>query len=206
MASLTIPKFFFNSWFWFTLMAIVIVIHYFWGKTPPPPKPSEFLAKHKKTIDKIGDIFLISVVLFGWLPIIYMSISIAVEPISNSPYKPEIQAKTIQTACALFLIPAIPISGLSGMLLGLLSVFHSNLTKVKRDILLVICLLPIAFTALLLMIEPSLGPWLIIKFGLGSLAGCWIINGPAIITGKHFFQVSWALLCKLRLVSGDYLG
>jgi hypothetical protein len=34
----------------------------------------------------------------------------------------------------------------------------------------------------------------------------WIINAPAIIIGRHFLPVSWDILCKLRLVSGDYPG
>lgn len=202
MLSLTIPKILFNVWFWTAIMAIIAIIHYFWGKTPLPPKPSRFFTKHKKTIYKIGDIFLISVVLFGWLPIIY----IAVEPIFNSLYKPEIQVETIQTGCAFFLISAIPISGLSGIIVGLLSVFHSNLTKVKRSILLVICVLPIAFTALLLMIKPSLDPRSTIKLGLMASFNCWIINGPAIIIGKHFYRAAWAILRALRLVTGDYPG
>ena len=209
MISLTIPKFFFDSWFWLILIAIIIAIHYFWGKTPPP-KPSKFFAKQKKTIDKIADIFLISVVVLGWIPIIYMFASIGVETILlNRTYNVEPLSESLRFTLALFLIPAIPISGISAGLIGFLSVFQSNITKAKRIILFIISLLPIIFTILLLLINHTEKPedsWLNIKLGLGYLLGCWLINGPAILLGKHFLPVVWAIGRALRLVSGDYPG
>ena len=95
------------------------------------------------------------------------------------------------------------------MFIGMLSIFQSNLTKVKRGILLVISILPIMFTVLLLLIDPTEKPedsYSVIELCLGSLAGCWMVNGPAIILGKHFFPACWGIMHKLRLVSGDYLG
>ena len=200
MLSMTIPKIFFNVWFWFAIMAVIIIIHYFWGKAPPPPKPSKFFTKYKKTITKILNIYLIIIVLLVWLMILYHPISSILAP----PSGPEIQAESFHLDLALLLLPAIPISGLTCMLVGLLSVFQTNLTRTKRVILLGICLLPIVLSILLLMIEPSLGLWSTIKLGLNYSLGCWIINGPAIIIGKHLFQVAWTILCKLRLASGDY--
>ena len=207
MTSLTIPKIFFNSWFWFALIAIIIAIHYFWGKTPSPPKPSKFLTKHKKIIYKIGDIFLISIVLFGWVPIIYMSTSIALKSVFNLSSTLEPLPESLRFALAFFLMPAIPISGVSAMLIGLLPVFQSNLTKVKRIILLTISLLPIVFAVLLLLTSPIEKPaytWSVIKLGLGFMLGCWLINGPAIIIGKHFLPVTWTIMRALLWVSGDY--
>lgn len=207
MLALTIPTIFFKGWFWLSLMAIVIVIHYFWGKTPPPPKPSKFFAKHKKTIYKIANIFLIFVVSFAWVPIIYFSTAIALESIFNPSPKPEPLSESLRFALAFLLIGAIPASGTSGALIGLLSVFHSNLTKGKRTILLIASLLPLIFTILLLLINYTEKPEdcrSIIRLGLGSLAGCWIINGPAIIVGKHFVRVAWSALRILKLVSGDF--
>lgn len=209
MVSLTIPKILFNGWFWVGVMAIFIAIHYFWGKTPAPPKPSKFYNKHKKAIYKITDIFLTLVILFGWVTIIYISASIALMPIFNPPYKPEPLSESLRFALAFFLIPAIPISGISGALIGLLSIFHRNLTKAKRIILFIISLLPITFTILLLFIDYQEKPqdcWLTIRRGVDSLVVCWLINGPAIIIGKHFLPVSWSILRRLRLVSGDYPG
>jgi len=195
-------------------MAIVIAIHYFWGKTPPLPKQSKFFAKHKKTIYRICDIFLISVVLFGWVPIIYMSLSITFEPIFNPPRHPIPLAEHFKFSSSFFFIASIPISGISGGLIGLLSIFHSNITKVKRIILLIVSLFPLISTTLLLLIIPMIMPTeeseqfriSIIILGLGSLLGCWIINGPAIIIGKHFLPVTWTIMRALRLVSGDYPG
>lgn len=210
MLAQTIPKIFFNSWFWFAIaIPVAITLHLIRKKYPPPfPKVRSFFFKHKKTIHKIADIFLISVVLFQWIPILYMFASIGVKSILlNRTYNVEPLSESLRFALAFFLNHAIHISGISVGLIGLLSVFQSNITKAKRIILLIISLLPIMFTTLLLLtnhIEKPEDIRLIIKFGLGSLATCWVINGPAIITGKHFFRVSWSLLRKLRLVSGDY--
>jgi len=202
MSSLTIPRFFFNTWFWFTLIAIVIAIHYFWGKTPPPPKPSKFFTKHKKTITKVGDIFLIFITLLLCLPWVSFPINTVLKAVSEHH---QIGTRELRLICSIFLISMITCSGIAGGLVGLLSIFRSNLTKVKRIILLIISLLPLIFTIIDLSITSTENLWSFIKLGLIYSSTCWIINGPAIITGKHFFRVSWALLCKLRLASGDYL-
>jgi len=208
MAAITIPKIFSNIWFWFGLMFIVFVIHYIWVKTPLPPKPSKFLEKHKKTFTKTSDIILILFVVLGWLPIIYMLVSVTIEPL----WKPDFTAKPLIEPLKFALVfscgLAIFISGSSGILIGLLSVFQSNLTIAKRIFLTIISLSPIVFTALLLLTSPveETQYRLIVKSGLGFLAACWIVNGPAIILGKHFIHVSWNILRKLRLVSGDYPG
>lgn len=209
MAEITIPKIFYNCWLWLGLMVIVIVIHYFWGKAPPPPKPSKFLEKHKKVITITTDIFLVLIVVVGWFPIIYMSASLAIEPL----WRPDVIAlpliESLKEALTFFCTAALFISGSSGVLIGFLSIFQSNLTIAKRIFLTIISLLPIVFTSLLLLISPVKGTeyrWSIVKSGLGLLVLCWIVNGPAIILSKHFIQVSLNILRKLRLVSGDYPG
>jgi len=206
MAALTISKIFSNTWFWFGLMAVVVIIHYFWGKTPPPPKPSKFLEKHKKTITKVTDTFLISVVLFGWVPSIFMFV-IEIKPLWDPRYKFLPPTETLRGAFAFFLICATYASGLSGILIGMLSTFHSGLTKVKRIFLIVISFLPLAFTILFFLTVPKEKPedfWPMFKLGLGGFISCWIINGPAIILGKHFLPVAWNILRRLRWVSGEY--
>ena len=210
MLAITIANIFFKEWFWLVIAipAIIIVCIHRWKHPPPPPKPRKFLTEHKKTTYKIYDIFLIAIVVLEWVPTIYMSASIAVESIlSNRTYNIEPLSESLRFALAIFLICAIPTSSVSAGLIGILSVFQLNITKAKRIILLVISLLPIIFLILFLFInhpEKPVDSRLAIKLSLVSLLGCWLINGPAIITGKHFFQGWWALLCKLRLVSGGY--
>lgn len=203
MILLSISKIFFNAWFWLTFVAIIIAIHYFWGKTPPPPKPNKFFTKHKKTITKITDIFLVCTVLFLCLILIF-----PVSQVFRALSEPQpIKAIDLHFAWVIFFTYMIIISGQTGVLIGFLSVFHSNLTKVKRVFLTIISLLPILFTVLLLLTgpvgEPGY-PWSVVKFGVVSLISCWFFNGPAIIVGKHFLQVAWTVMRSLRLVSGDY--
>lgn len=203
MSSLTIPKIFFNSLFWLAFMVVIIAIHYLWGKTPPPPKPSKFFTKHKKRITKIVDVGIICFVL------IYSSIMLFF-PIAEIFYAvrmPEsIRATDLRFAWAAFFLFAIVVSGPSGMFIGILSVFQSNITRIKRIILLIICLLPIVFTVLELLISTQDNPRIVILICLQNSLGSWLVNSPAIITGKHFLPVSWNIMRKLRLVSGDYPG
>lgn len=204
MAALTIPNIFFNIWFWFALIVVIIVINFFRGKSPPPPpKPSKFFAKHKKTITRITDILIIcTVLLFGCLLLLY-PLSIIFTALS----KPQaIRAIDLQFAWPAFFTTMIVCSGFSGFFIGFLSVFQSDLSKIKRIILLIICLLPPAFTIIALLIEPTEKSWSLIKFGLTYSSICWLINGPPIIMGKHFVALSWNIMRKLRLVSGEHPG
>ena len=206
MTVLGIPNIFFSSWFWFSLIAVIIVIHYFFGKTPPPPKKSEFFERHKKSITRLVDIFIIFTILFTCIGILYSPASTLVRTVSNPFFEPQAQQESLQFAWTFLLICAIGVSGPSGALFGLLSVFHSNLTRAKRFILLITCLVPAALTLILLRIEPAESHWPTIKLGLIHSVNCWIINSPAIVLGRHFIWFGWQVLRKLRLVSGEYSG
>jgi hypothetical protein len=129
---------------------------------------------------QVMDVFLILLVLFGWLLFTYKSLSSSV---------------------ASFSIVAIFWSGISGAMIGFLSVFQSNLTKLKRLILLVVSVLPICFAMFASWLNKPLPIW---DLGLIYLTYCWIINGPAIIAGQHITRVGWLLMRKLKLVSGEY--
>jgi len=203
MISLTIPKILFNGWFWMAIATIIIVIHHFLGKTPPLPKPSKFFTKHKKSITKIMDVCIICFILAFCL----LLMSFPVRQIFDALHAPQpIQTIDLHFAWETFFINMTIVLGPSGVFIGLLSVFQSDITKIKRLILLIVCLLPLLFTIIALIIEPTEEPWSLIKLGLGSSFGCWLINGPAIIIGKHFFRVSWAILRALHWVSEDYPG
>ncbi len=203
MVSLTIPDIFSRGWFWLSLMAIIAIIHYFWGKTPTPPKPSKFATKHKKTICKATDILIICLLSVFFLLLVFPAIK---QIFNSSSAPPEIRSSAIHFALAAFLIVIIVWCGISGMLIGMLSVFHSNLTKAKRIFLLIICLLPLLFSVIVLLIEPGEEPWVTVALTLICSVNCWIINAPAIFLGKHFFPVAWAIMRKLRWVSGEYQG
>ena len=209
MLSLSISKILSNSWFWLAIVAVGITVNYFWGKSPPPPRKSAFFEKHKKGITRTIDVFLILVIFFGWAPLIYMAISMLPKPLLNSPYAPISIKEELKYTLSFFSTGAIYASEISGTLFGLLHIFQTNLNKLKRLTLLAISLLPIVFTSLLLITTPvkeSDYTWSVIKSGLGSFFGCLLVNGPAIIMGKHSLRVGWDIMRKLRWVSGDYPG
>jgi len=188
-------------------MGAVIAVHYFFGKPPQPPKVNPFFVKHKDAIRQAGDIFLAFVVCICWIPLIYMFASRALKSVLNPGRVPLPLMEQLKYAVEFFSIGAMYASGLSGGLIGLLSVFQSKLTNGKRLFLLVISLLPIVFTAILIFTTPVEEPQYfgsLIKNGLASLFECLIINGPAIIFGQHFIRVSWSLMRKLKLVSGEF--
>jgi len=211
---MTIPKILSNGWFWLAIAVPIIAIHYFFGKPPQPRKINPFFEKHKRTIARTGDAFLILVILLGWVPLIYMSISMSVESVCKYTHIPTNILLT--SSVTFFAIGATALSGGSGVLLGLLSVFQSNLTKRKRLILLAVSVLPICFTILAILAirfespqiitEKSQAIWSMVKMGLMALVTCWIFNGPAIIMGRHFIRVAWDIMRKLRWVYEDYPG
>ena len=199
MISLTLPKIFFNIWFWLMLFAALIAAVYFMkGKTPTAPPKATIFVKHRKLIRKLCDIFLICILLLLFMLI---AIPILIDNIFKPPSEPEIRAGHVQATWFILLMATICFSGLSGMLFGLLSVFQSNLTKIKRVILLIIVVLPLASTVLALLIDPSEDSWSILKLGLLFSLGCLLINGPAVFIGKSFFQIINVLVTKLYRAS-----
>lgn len=202
MLSLTIPKIFFNIWFWLMLFAALMAAVYLMkGKTPTAPPKATIFIKHRKLIRKLCDIFLICILLFNLLLFMLIAIPILIRNIFNPPSGLEIRAGHIQATWFIFLRAAICFSGLSGMLVGLLSVFQSNLTKVKRVILFIIVVLPLASTILALLIDPYEDPRSILKLDLLSSLGCLLINGPAVLAGRPFFQIMNVLVTKLYRAS-----
>ena len=201
MLALTIPKILSKSWFWLLLAVALIAIHFVWGKPPAPAQPSRFSIKHKKKIRRMMDVYVLCFVIF-WYILLMPPAVIDIYHFLSSPGR--IQVADLRLTVGVSLTKMIVFSGLSGMFLGLLSVFQKNITRIKRLILLGISLLPIGLAVLLLVIDPSLGPRTTIRVGLHHSFFCWMINGPAIITGKPFFEVAWRILCKLRLASGEW--
>lgn len=209
---LTIPKVFFSNIIWFAIIIpLLIAIYLLKRKHPPPPrKPSKFFTKHKESIRKISDACIILLVVLMLLSFFDISRFFLDEPEYHGQ-RPildvsvqQLIRSTRQLVRSAFLSVFTMLWGLCAFWIGLLSYFHKDLTKRKRILLLIICLLPAVFTALNLATGPSDIRWDIIKSGLGSLTLCWIFNGPAIITGKHFPLVFHNILRKLHLVSGDF--
>jgi hypothetical protein len=198
-----IPKIFFSDWFWISIAAALIAIHYFFGKPAPPRKPGKFFLEHKKAIHFISDSFLILMLTVFWGMNFYFStVPVRGWP-KDIPQNPDI----LRFPLELFLMMSISDWGWSAIFIGMLSVFYSNLTRFKRLLLLLISLIPIPLTILLLSIISPHKPEEIFKFvkiGAYSFITCWVFNGPAIITGKHFFRVAWYISRALRLTSGEY--
>ncbi len=178
--------------------------------TPTAPPKATIFVKHRKLIRKLCDIFLICILLFNLLLFMRIAIPVLINNIFNPPSEPEIRAGHVQATWFIFLMSAICFSGLSGMLIGLLSVFQSNLTKVKRVILLIIVVLPLASIISALLIDPYEDARSILKLGLLSSFGCLLVNGPAVLAGRPFFQIINVFVTKLyralRAVPEDHLN
>ena len=192
-----IPDIFFKGWFWFAIaMPIAVVVYLVRKKSPASfSKTDNFFVRHKMIIRKALDIFLICTILFCWLLPLSFAGDIFRFFSPTESFRPETQ----QLDRTILLIPLIVLSGQSSLLLGLLSFFQTKLTKTKRVVLLVACLLPVLFTVLLLLIDKTIGTWSIIRICiLGSFLS-WIINAPAIFVNKPFFQFVGDTVRKLML-------
>lgn len=197
MPALTLPEIFYKGWFWLAIaIPVAIILHFLKKKSPPPfPGTGNVFVRHKVKIRKALDVFLIILILCCWLLLLSFAVKFFQSPSPPESNRPEIQ----QLKWSMLLIPLIVMSGQSSLLLGLLSFFHENLTKIKRLILLIACLLPVVFTILLLMIDKTPGRWSIIQFCLLGSFLSWIINAPAIFAKKPFFKFTGDILRKLML-------
>ena len=197
MPALTVPEIFYEKWFWFAIAIPIAVIVYLVRKKSPASfsRTDNFFIKHKPTIRKALDIFLIFTILCCW----WLPLSFAWDIFRLFAPPESIQTETQQFERTIILIPLITLSGLSSLLLGLISVFQTSLTKTKRIILLVACSLPVVFTIILLLTDKTLGSWSIIQLCLSGSFLSWLINTPAIFLNKPFFQFVGDIVRKLML-------
>ena len=169
----------------FTVLLLSCVIVRYQNKKKGLTQPTAFhkLAKYEKTIVKICDIFVICVLLLavGW------SFTFCLRTFLQRPSAPYIQESSFRyDICACLMLLTV-FSGMSAVLVGALSCFHTSLTRRKRLILMIVCLMPMVMTIIHLAIDPgTINPWRIIKLGLGFSWPCWFFHGPAIVLGKSF--------------------
>ena len=201
MVSTIIPKILFSQYFWWIIAFALIVAFSFARKKGPPPFPGagKFFKKHEKSTIKICDIFWICTVLF-WSSLAFFMLFIFRKelsvPLESEPYR------TISLQSDRMFIFSILImwSGTSGFCVGNLSIFHSNITKKKRMILLIVCSLPIVFTILQVLTGYTESYLSSIQLCLYSLLGSWIINMPAVIVGRSFFELLGNMAKKVKLM------
>jgi hypothetical protein len=198
MVSTIIPKILFSQYFWWIIAFILIVAFLFVRKKSPPPFPGtrKFFKRHEKRFTKITDFLAICMVLL-WS---YIFLLFVWDDIRN-PIESESTQTFIQQLGFMSTFIFLTIwSGISGFWIGLLSIFHSNITTKKRIILLIVCLLPIIFTILQLLTYIIESPWLIIQVCFFFSIGSWIINMPAVIVGKSSFELLGNMVKKVKLM------
>ncbi len=202
MPALTIPEIFYEKWFWFAnAIPIAVIVYLVRKKTPASfSKTGNFFIRHKVTFRKIADVLLICIILFCWS----LPFSFGRDFFTSFSHLEPIQHETLKFDRELLLISLIISSGQSGLFLGFISFFQSNITKTKRIILLFACLLPVVFTALLLLTDKTLGYGSIIRLCLNSSFLNWIFNAPAIFLNKPFYQFAKGIEQKLKSLFGQH--
>lgn len=202
--STAIPEILYKEWFWLPIaVGLTVVIYFVRRKSPPPfPRVGKFIERHKRGITKIFDIFVIFIFLL-WS---YFMLSFVWEVFSVSSESEPIRTMSRKLDWMLIFALLMIWSGISGFFVGLLSVFQSNLTKIKRIILFIVCLLPIVFTVLHMLTDITESHWLIVRLCICCSAGSWIVNMPAVLFGKDFCEFSGDILQKVKLVVGHHSG
>jgi hypothetical protein len=162
-------------------------------------KQPSFFPRHGKTIAWIGNIFLLLWIGY-WF---YLAMQIPAQSLSTFlGERPHPDNSHIWMVFSTFLVGMTCFSGVAGASAGFMSIFQCNITKRKRIVLLVICLLPASLTVANLIIKPQLGlfstdSWLIIKLGLLYSFIAWFFNGTTIIFGKHIMILGTMGLHKI---------
>lgn len=198
MVSTVFPKILFSQYFWWTIAFVLIVAFLFVRKKSPPPFPGakKFFKRHERRFTKITDLLVICMVLlwsYIFLPFVWDDI--------RNPTESESTQTLIQQLGFMSTFIFLTIwSGISGFWIGLLSIFYTNITTQKRIILLIVCLLPIIFTILQLLTDILESPWLIVQVCFYFSIGSWIVNMPAVITGKSSFELLGNMVKKVQLM------
>jgi hypothetical protein len=205
MPATTTPQIFFQQWFWWLILLGLLILLYLARsrrRYPPPfPGAGAFFTKHRRVIVRATDLCAVVVVLLlgGFL------LSFPVRDMVEALSKPQpLQAMELRFAWSFGLMTMIFWSGQAAFLIGLLSPFHSNLTRRKRIFLLLLCLLPVVLTALVLATGFAGARWSTIQLGAVACFPGWFVNAPAILWGQPIVHTVWRIMRELRLTSSDY--
>jgi len=204
MVSTAFLKILFSQYFWFIIAFTLIVAILISRKKghSPFPRASKFFKKHIKGITKIFDIIAIFIVLLWSYILLPFAWDNFRDPIESESTRTFTQKLGLMGTFIFLTVWA----GVSGFFIGNLSFFQSNLTKIKRIILLIICMLPIVFTILDVLNDLTESRWLAVQICIYSSALSWIINIPAVLTGKGFSELFGNILKKLKLIPSHHAG
>ena len=207
MVSTVFPKILFSQYFWFIIAFILIVAIRIARKKGHSPFPGavKFFKKHEKGITKISDVFWICIVSFWSALACFMLFTFRKDlsvPIESEPFR----TMSLQTDRMFLFSILIMWSGTSGFCVGNLSIFHLNITKIKRIILLIVCLLPIVFTILWVLSGATESRWSTAQLCLLSSAGSWIINMSAVLVGRSFYELLGNTVKKTKLMLSHHAG
>ena len=165
---------------------------------PTRPESRLFIARHAKTICLVSfGVFLFGVIVF----VIYPSALQFSRALTMDGFRRQIE---LRFAWLAFLDGMTISSAFGGAVVGLLPVFQRNITRFKRVVLLVLCLLPMVLILLSSVAAPSEFGWQVIRSGITFSWACWLVNGPAILTGQPFLRVVWRAMRALHLTSSEY--
>ena len=166
---------------------------------PTRPESDLFIRRHAKTIRLVSfGVFLLGVIVF----VVYPSALEFSRALVMDGFRRQVD---LRFAWASLLGGMAMASASGGAMIGIFPVFQRNITRFKRIILLVLCLLPMTFTLLSSVAASSGFGWPVIKVGLTLSSACWVINGPAILTGRSFLQFVWRVSRTLHLTSCEYV-
>lgn len=203
MTAWSIPRLLDEGWMWvavgWSLLVAILAVRHFRHEAPPKPHP--FFVRHKKTIRVAMDIFIVCSVSAMLLCVVRISLP---GSSSLSGVAAPIKQIELQSAWITFSAGMMVMSAWGAALVGLLSVFQSNITRLKRIVLLALCLLPVVFAVASLSRAYSGLGWRAISQSILVGVPSWLVNGPAVLTGRPFFLVMWRVMRKLNLASGDY--
>ena len=201
----------YRQYFWLIIAFVLLVAIHFAMKKSPSIFPgvgkflNKFLKKHEKGITKINNIFWICMVLlwsYFWFSMLY---------IFRMDFTVLSESESIRTMfiksdrCFLFSILIIW-SGTSGFFVGFLSFFQSNITKIKRIILLIVCLLPILLTVIQVLTGTTESLWLTIQLCIYFSIYSWIINMPSVLVGKSLSELLGNIHKKVKLMFSHHAG
>ncbi len=137
-----------------------------------------------------------NILLACWIAFLfYLHLSPPIETLFKAiSNQQSISSLAIRSIFSMFLVAMITFTGTAMAAASFFSIFICNITKSKRILLLILCLIPPLLTFVSLLIQPKM---VILQLGLGYSFIAWLMNGATIIWGKHSLTFAFALVDKL---------
>jgi peptidoglycan biosynthesis protein MviN/MurJ (putative lipid II flippase) len=197
-SEVTMPNVFLQEWPWWVVYGVTIAISSYFAfrmrkKGVVPYHTQAKFEKHKKKIDSLTNILLVSMVILAAIMAIITIYPLLQE--YRNPFAP-LDEKNRKLLTGIICMLLTLFLGIIVLFTGMTTFFQRNLTFLKRFVLLAISILPLSFVVVWFFIGDGTAPSTKLKMMISYAITIGIINGPSIVSGTSFFELAAIINAK----------